>query len=381
MVTAVTAGSLMAGVGCQAPLEGTPVTNTTNTSTTTPSNPPVGVVDDGAGFYVKVIPNEQYTYTIHKGTGALSGDPTPDDFTSECKVTSSSVTKDISCIIEAQELDLWYHGVSLHYNVPKDMCSYLGWSKPYYYNLTPSMGPVDIVINKATSTITVNGSVVGSNGNGGFGDTTGGVSGDDKPYCATNYSDTKNPVAPRDGKGPNCCQGSYLLTVIPTAGDPTQTFGDWGGNAAKCLLGPAVDDGDGQGYPLSRITYVEGIGLNTKYDVVAPMSKLISNANIANFFDETEHGNDVPLAFRITNGFPATQPYYEFVCYDRSREVQARIRVMLREWNLASEFAKGVNGDPDLGTGLTEPGYPDHDQNDRYDWLDFGNNLPQEFIY
>jgi hypothetical protein len=72
-----------------------------------------------------------------------------------------------------------------------------------------------------------------------------------------------------------------------------------------------------------------------------------------------------------TNGAPAgandhinfnakIEPFYSFTCFNRNREAKARIRVMIRSWDVAGFTNVGTSYSPTTGT---EPSYggPYHD--------------------
>src|SRR4051794_23665031 len=83
-------------VGC-GKIDGLPSTTSGNSIPGIPDpppNPPVGVVDDIAGFYVQHQADTKYTYVSHK-----------DNTTMATKCTAA-VGEKIDCYIEGQELDL-----------------------------------------------------------------------------------------------------------------------------------------------------------------------------------------------------------------------------------------------------------------------------------
>jgi hypothetical protein len=98
--------------------------------------------------------------------------------------------------------------------------------------------------------------------------------------------------------------------------------------------------------------YVKKTGFNESYVVKSPFFKgLASNIYAANYFNPAEHGNTagVPACMASPNGAPPTEQYHEFLCLDRAHGLKGRIRVMVRDWDLDSEYELGVTGNPDTG--------------------------------
>ncbi|MCM2279326.1 MAG: hypothetical protein NDJ89_14720 [Oligoflexia bacterium] len=322
-----------------------------------PSETPIqeGVVNDTVGFQISIPDATTHDYAIHEASS----------WSTPCKITASSASKSIDCYVEGHELDLYFFGAKLNYNVPKDLCSYVRVSPPYFYFREPGDGPTaisyDVDQNGAFQNVSPAGILVGG-----------------QPSCAYDYTSED---------GPNCCSGKYSLSVrvwdatAGAYGSPTVSEGDWGGKVTQCLAGPAMSTQSlsKYGWPRPSVHFVEGTGVNRTYEVTAPMSKdLASNLHVANYFVASEHGNDVPLAFRTpanASDGAATEPYYRFTCYDRAQEVNAEIRVMIRDWNSKSELAKEASGDPDA-SGSEGGSFPTHPIGDRRDWKDIGLAYP-----
>ena len=343
---------------CQAP----------TTSTATPS----GSGGSGGGSSTSPTTNDStdFALTVSNSNGNFyTHDAT--SFTRACKISLTDATKDIVCLTEAEELDLHYGDTSLTFNVPASMCDYVTQELPYYYDLRPGYGPTAYTVDTSAG-----GAPVVTVTNAGAAGVNGGFAG--KPYCNYDYTEIG---------GPNCCMGVYVLTEIAppaTAGGPNQVTVsriEWGGHANNCVQGPARNlmPLDRDGTPLGVIYFTERGTLNRSYTMRAPGVRRGSNVYVGNYFDPADHGANVPMAFRAidytaTGGgiIPATNPYHQFTCYDRDREILARIRLMVRDWNTPDEFALGAAGNPDevgneTGVGAGTP------NNDYNDWEDFGN--------
>ena len=303
-----------------------------------------GVVDNTVGFKITVGPTSDYTYTIHEGDGSIT-----DDFTAPCEIDQSFSSTDIKCVIEAKELDLFFFGAKITMNVPKDMCDYVTVTRPYYYNFIPGAGPTVVIDNRLSSTDVTIGAITATAGTLKVGNDT-----KTSVACDYNYSLTG---------GPNCCTGKYDQFTTDAAGVISTTLENaWGGLYSNCLSGPAMQsDAFGRfaasGYPLPILANVSTTGINTSYTVSSPLSLgLASNIYAANYFNPAEHGNTggVPACMASPNGAPATNQYHEFRCFDRAAGVLGRIRVMIRDWDLDSEYELGVAGDPDTGLNTFE---------------------------
>ncbi len=100
------------------------------------------------------IPSEHFFYVNIKSayyTGA-QGSFDPLDFQlyamdqgpgTDCKISASeqSSTEDLYCMLDIMEGDLYLHEIELDYNVPPEMCAYLGFIPHWHYNQEVGEGP------------------------------------------------------------------------------------------------------------------------------------------------------------------------------------------------------------------------------------------------
>jgi hypothetical protein len=309
-----------------------------------------GSPDDEAGYNVTVDELDFTTYFIHAESG----------FTDECVVdpdTTVHAERDLTCIVEVNELEGRFHGIPMRVNMPKDMCSYMVYDPYYYFGQDYGNGPTAIEVRFDSSGTYVGGTVTGSNG----GATASGV-----PYCDFTYnSDT------------NCCRGTYDLTTITNYAsvDPekpqtttVQSDLEWGGKPGNCVsgIGSTFERAESTGMPLPVI-YESSNGVNSSFETG---SSLLTGSSVwyANYYT----GVTAPAAFKMLDTYTGN-PYYEFSCLDDAKELTARIRVRIREWNEVAEFENGSSGDPDT-TGL-EPNWSTP-VNDFLDWDDWGSSFP-----
>jgi hypothetical protein len=367
--------------GCIEPEE---EANDDATSTSTISNPPVGVVDDSAGFYVQAQASENYTYVTHRGAESGISPPTyPNSFT-WTQACVAAAGENIMCYVEGAELDLWVNGVVLQHNIPSTMCSYFSIEYPWFFKYPAGKGSTDVTVEQDVTTIN---DKVNSHNNG-------------TPYCPFDYT---------EDDGPNCCEGDYklhTLMAVGVTGTPTNTDASWGGKASDCAVGPAMDFPyfDKRGFPIGKIYYVDGTGANDINKVASPQSREdTTNLFVANYFDIDPLRNyfaqstanplglrasDYPPGLRPTaNSFmddtstipiPGSgglfvsgaiaeptppQPFYQYTCYDRYMEVISRIRVMVRSWDTESQIGSASSYSPnhDYETDIGDTDEPLHD--------------------
>ena len=364
---------------------------TSEETTTDPTELVDGEVNDAAGFKVAVGAKVTYPAFIHPKDSS--------DWTEECKVEATEVltsAADKYCVYEGREEDLHNQGAALHYNVPTEMCSYFLVRPYWYYQYETGDGP-----DTFTYDIDEDGKMGRDTNDDGTIDTTV----------------TSNPLAEfvnetltcdydyTNQDGPNCCLGEYTATIRTwttdlngdgTATDPgypttnTTETGEWGGIPGDCLSGSAVDTQDktDEGLPLPSEFYVDGTGINDVYEIASPASKSkASNLYIANAdFGGTAGATEVNNAlFGDSRGSTKRSRYYGFECYDRAFELQARIRVEIQDWNQEAEFALQSAGDPNSGddpaNDFEDTPFGDEPINDHLDWHSFVRELGTALAY
>lgn len=198
---------------------GTTVDSSSETTTTeeTEDDAPKAV-DNVNGFYVEVETTSKYDYVLHKGTGAIT-----DDFSSSCKISSTDSTKDITCVVEAKEFDLYFNGATLRVNVPQNLCEYFTIQRPHYYNFIPGVGPTVVIDNRVGLTPHTIGGITANPGEIKVGPAT-----KDSIYCDFDYSTEANPNY-RDG-AKNCCSGKYTVyNIMEDDSIPPPSEYSWGG--------------------------------------------------------------------------------------------------------------------------------------------------------
>jgi hypothetical protein len=390
---------IFASVGCKESSGG--VSDSSSTGGGTGDNAPTSADK----FSVKVI-----TDTDHPGATYLHKF---NSFTTACEVSTSATPTDLKCILNVREEDLFFYGLKWEVNFPSGMCSFAHEDPYWYYNYEIGQGPANIVVTLASPSngaapvltgCTIDGTGVAADASKtfcAFPSGEGTVSTDGATTCAYDYTDAALP---------NCCQGKRYVTINTTTTDSmgvsttasTITKGDYGGDWAKCLSGPAsVDDWpkSKNGYPVTLVRKVTD-GFSWKYNVESPISKRKGNTWISNMYGWTNYRAGTHAAATIPKAIqPAVDKSgvitpvfgnesYSYECRDQSGEVKHRIRLYVNEWNTIEEFNKYVvgtdtQGDPNVigveGTACqVGSSIGVGNCNDSRDWDDIGTGFPGE---
>ena len=255
-------------------------------------------------------------------------------------------SKDIECIVDHDELDLWVLGLQYDIVVPEGMCEFILHVPYIFSNFEVGAGPENV-------SYTVN-------EDGTFSDEVNAMDGE--PYCAFDYSKQNEDA-------PNCCTGGYTLEVKSALTGKTSTSNkQWGGKPGDCYYGAGyLEDGvvlNAQGFPEPKYTYLKRTA-HVEHVVYKGISdKYPSNVPLANYWQDADHAGGPPAALAAAYA----RPYYEVFCLDDAQEIVAHIKLRVREWNEETEFVD--DGNPD--TKGTEPGWklPLDSINDVTDWAD-----------
>ena len=100
----------------------------------TPTNPPVGKIDEAAGFFVEVLGEGRASFNMHKNL---------ETFDEPCKLGASD--KIIDCYVEGTEAAFYERPMSLHFHVPSTMCTYMVASPFYFVNRKTKLQTATIV--------------------------------------------------------------------------------------------------------------------------------------------------------------------------------------------------------------------------------------------
>ncbi|MGE3758026.1 MAG: hypothetical protein AB7H97_09725, partial [Pseudobdellovibrionaceae bacterium] len=171
--------------------------------------------------YAKISQNAEI-YTHKKITDASeAADP---KWEKKCEIdldATSAADRNLNCLVEVHEADLYFLGVSLEFNVPKSYKCHNLALRPYFferYNI--GTGPTTFTENRDADGIPI--SVTG---------TDVALATDGTARCAYDYTLSK---------GPNCCLGDYVKTINTAGSGATTERGSWGGDIKSCLSGPGA---------------------------------------------------------------------------------------------------------------------------------------------
>lgn len=316
-----------------------------------------GQVIDADGFYVKAI-NQYSDSALHIADGRYGKDIGTKNFSAPCRVPLgvSGKAADLFCVLELEELDLYFNTISLQIHVPTTACSYLRFKSYDFLSESAGKGPETVVTE-----ILADGSIR---------DVENSLNG--RSVCPHDHTATG---------GSNCCTGTYDHKVIAYASDGSYrqitSAQNWGGKISSCISGPGNTYDrrkDNDGFQIPELWKTAGFGINTTYNI-GPIQqggghgRLLSNLFAANFYNPSDHGGK-PLALRKAGNYQP-QDTYQWDCLDGAGSIKARIRLMIRDWNSNSIQE---DGNPDE-TGQ-DGDFPGADVNDHEDWKDIGNTFP-----
>jgi len=355
--------------GC---LEKTQVITPIELPTTNPA-PEIGKIDEKNFFVLPIFEFPETPHYMHEQT----------DFDTKCQVSKSEsdlTKKDLYCILDVQELDLYHSKLKLNFNAPQNVCSWIRIRPYWFYDFEPSPG-------KIKRYMTVTKTAAGSTASDVTDETGTAVTDATVNFektgvnCKYDYS--------KDNQHPNCCEGTLYLTTIDEvtspAPPPVTTEIDLGGKVKNCAAGPGVDyKVNTAGFPIVKDFYAEN-GINSTVDLQTPDDSGKNRSGIlylANFFRPDDYENADPIFSTSTTltyprgitgpdallpNFPQGFPYYEFNCRDRADDVIARIRLLIRAWDTLADFE---NKNPYVpATSGTEPQFGET-WHDRTNWTD-----------
>lgn len=322
---------------------------------------------DNTNMWIKVTAGGKQLRTHRISNPAVSLTD-PIDYNLECSLAVTGSSQDYVCIAEIEELDAFYNGASVTYNIPGSQCNY-GRITPYWY-YRYQVGRGKAFVRQQIE----NGGAI----NWFTKDTQAAVFALD-----TTYANEKCPFDYRNIGGPNCCIGTYqyeIRTWNPSTAnyDASVTNGKpWSGDPGACVDGPGTNTKVFQRHPQFRIPLpiyknIDLVGISGTIDSESPYTKLhSSNISFVNFFNPSDHAATTPQPLanitatdpvslkEIFNGTPGDA--YQIECLDRSATLKHRIRLYIREWNERSDLSAFSSG-----TAASS----DNPTNDFKDWLD-----------
>ncbi|MCB0391353.1 MAG: hypothetical protein KDD58_08680 [Bdellovibrionales bacterium] len=318
-----------------------------NCSSTSPDGPPPDP-DTAEELYVKFLDsadgNEVFEYFEYEVLPSF-------DVSKTCRVTKGETSnKDLSCVVDVNEQDLYFHGMRIEFVIPTGMCDYFTFSNYWHYDQEVGTGPPGIWIRKYVNDVgEPSGNpecfVQNSDGNWYPSDPTadglpadGGVlgTGDNCASLSANAGlelynidpDSSTPFCRYDQSptGTNCCRGRYNLYIETVdnqngTGDPPNPIGkgteprfniEYGNQEyGNCISGTAVVDSNWpktvNGIPMRQIWYTREKGLSDRYEIPAPNSinneadnHLVSNWHAYVEGTDTRHDHQGNINARVS---------------------------------------------------------------------------------
>lgn len=287
-----------------------------------------------------------------------------------CKINATDIIEgsgdlDVRCFLEGEEEELHNTKLKILSSAGAGVCEFIQIEPYSFYSHAPIRTTTATVVRVAPSCATPSGPAVP-----GPYSTTAPLS---NTICGGDYT---------DNGGPNCDSGSYtLITYSGSDSDSSGTCDDPGeltsvtqtiscnGKKVACLQGPVTDilseSELSQGYRSIISPTSSGTTLTSTFS--SPYQKLdstnlrVANATVANKClmtnDDADTWEAAAAATAATaSPFGESSPYYTFNCLTAAKDIKARIRVAVRDWNRTFKIDSLI--DEDLpGAAITTPPY------------------------
>ncbi len=265
----------------------------------------------------------------------------------ECKINASDILEnqgllDVRCFLDAEEEELHNTALKFASSAGAGVCEFIQVEPYNFYQWSPVKTPA------STRIVTTTGCATSSN-----------IPAPDQPYWISTTPTTDNICLSNytAAGGPNCDEGNFLSVVY--SGSDADNNGtcetiivseskviNCAGKASACLNGPVTDiltpQQIEQGY--RSLIYSTSNGAVIKTDLKSPDSKLnysnmrVANSTIANNCSMTNSDADIWESLARANANTSSpmgrsQPFYTFNCLDGAKDIKARIRLVVRDWN------------------------------------------------
>ena len=322
-----------------------------------------------------------------------------------CKINANDILEargmlDVRCFLDAEEEELHNTDLKFTSSSGAGVCEFIQ-VEPYNFQ---QWAPLQTSASKRL--VTTSGCAAGSGAG-----LPGSETGTWVNYAPTAESDCDGNYTA--DSGPNCDEGRFtVVNYVGSSSDPTNnpTACDvitpetpkvvtCGGKKVSCLNGPVTDilsvaELD-QGY--RSLIYSTSSGATVKNTFKSPYSKLlytnlrVANSSVKNNCTATNSDADLweTLArstTAITAPYGETQPFYTFNCLDGAKDIKARIRLIVRDWNKTFKVNSAIDFDLPgaLPNGTALMNNTDvvfgKSNNDYFDWDDAYNGAAAGFI-
>ena len=295
--------------------------------------------------------------------------------------------KDVYCILDMMEKDLYLNRVALVYNVPKGMCNYTVVRPPWHFNQEIGRGPSRLVkcTIKTNPKQEENGPGYTCNDREGYfelpscpqegrnctgSSPTGKLDGEKE-----NLQDFCGAYDLTDLKLSNCCFGNY--SVYDSSGGAPVEQGKWPGELKNCIGGAgrtSWDAYDESGNLIPVIQHAATDGYRAKYQITdiytaaggrlgysMPSANYIKSLDVAASRVKSRLDNlwkTDKFALRekaIDRDLYKPWPFFSVECKDSGGEIVAALHMSVKEWNTREQFyefydSKGGDdqADPDV---------------------------------
>ncbi|MBC7539204.1 MAG: putative Ig domain-containing protein [Bacteriovorax sp.] len=264
-------------------------------------------------------------------------------------VPVNSGALDVRCFLDGEEADLHFNKLKLIATAGSGVCEYIQIYPYSFWQYAPTQ----------------------TGNNTPYAYTTGCAAPTAAPtpnMCAGNYTSVA---------GPNCDEGSYLVTThtwsMDTSATPactvdTQSVATMacGGKKANCLKGPIRDIlSDAQIQAGARsLVYTASSGAVLTSTFTAPSDVLdltnlrVANGTVNNKCLTTNADADTWTSTQAAllasdNPFAGgSNPYYVMNCLDAAKDIKARIRIVVRDWNKTFKLKDSIDFDLPAGGAL-----------------------------
>ncbi len=239
---------------------------------------------------------------------------------------------DIGCIIEAEELDLFKTNLKLSAMVGAGICEYVSFTPFSIWQYAP------ITTNRSISVI------MGCNPGAPVGNvlTINSIP-KIQDYCLGNYANRS---------GPNCDTGELKVTTwsaevgAAACTIASESVIQCGGKKSACIAGPLKSVLSDEDIDIGYIGVHEESfpGLQKEWSIDSPL-KLNNKSNLRNANGVlgnqcTDSRGDAKKWVNLQESnidtkspFAGLSPFYEFSCLDAAKDVKARIRLVIRDWD------------------------------------------------
>ena len=330
------------------------------------------------------------------------------------KFIESGLIPDITCFLEVGELDLYELGLDIDITAGTSMCEFVEFQPFSYYQYRPYKTDLKERVYYLISRNSCDFSNLSTSSNL-FKSTTTISSGAIDPatnennlilleitldhLCSGNYDETL------------CDSGRYSYNSISITNDTsvegstkcsyeiTKKDVNCGGHHSDCISGPKKDIAlEGEARSFIHPSYSS---IRQNYKFASPIERNeFSNKRLANFTNSNNCSNEINKYVYesqiwknytelknlqspnsgILSPFSTSSPYYEFYCLDSAYEVKAKIKLLVRDWNLSFDPSSNIDyfidlNKMDASTNLDDNDIPDWD--DTYSTSNATSILPQ----